>query len=250
LPAPVPTLFYSQVLSSGQVDDALKIVNQGIVCCALKYGKYDDEYLAKLFCLRLHVAELDLQVLDKVQCCETLLQVMARCPTYTVLYDILRCIFGESQSNDKLDTMLRLMRESVQSGDFGYPGDLLNDMGTEKIRDCNQLDRFKEDWSPLFLAHSSSCENCKCFNFFANDSENDEMVFDFYGIYIDNISSIRNGLLDVDTAKKRDTAELVYLCRNAIPICGHAINMREPTRQIGAAAGRAFFGICQAVAIL
>jgi hypothetical protein len=152
-------------ISRGQLKDALEIVNRGIVCCVLNEGNYDDMYLTELFHLRLHVAELDPRVLEKVQCMDTLLQVMARCPTYTVLYDILRFIFGDDQSNEKLDNLLIIFRERLQSGRFSYPSDILNEIGKEKAREFNQSDQFQEDWSRLCLAHSGSCKNCKRFNF-------------------------------------------------------------------------------------
>ena len=193
-----------------QFEDALKIVNRGIVCCIWIEGD-NDVYFNELFRLRLHTAELDSRLLKGEQLVQTLLRVMAEFPAYTVSYDMLRSIFGDDQSDEKLDSLLGLFRQRVESGDYVLPSDIKDEIGTEKTREVNLLANFQDDWSGLCLSHRDNCGNCKRMNFFADDREN-ELAFDFYTVYTDNIRSIRNGLLDVGTVSKRRNAQRVYLC--------------------------------------
>ena len=121
---------FSSCISREQLDVALSILTRGIICCdALD----DADELAELFRLRLHVLELNPDLLDRMQRLHTLQQVMTRSSWSTVSYDILRSIYGIDQPEEKLDMMLRQLLEQVDSGNIGYPDDII-EKGVDETR--------------------------------------------------------------------------------------------------------------------
>ena len=86
--------------------------------------------------------------------------------------------------------MLCQLLEQVDADNIGYPDDIIEKGVDETRRRKVGSAEIKEDWSSLSLAHSGCCENCKRVNAFADDCDN-EMSFDYYETYTDNITRVQ-----------------------------------------------------------
>lgn len=197
-------------LMRDQWSDAFDVVNRAIVCHLKSSVVGMRELEARLLRLRMHIVDKNPHLLSKAQIVKTVKYVM-RATTFDTLSDeLLRYVYGENQSAEKLALMVQQFHDDVIIGNCPLPQDLV-DIIHEVDLDQYGITDVKEDWSRLALHHDQSCDHCKRVNCFSHDQGN-ELAFDFYETFTDNIAKKQCKLTHLETSNSRRHARKVHLC--------------------------------------
>lgn len=199
-------------IERNQLENALKLLNRGIACATLILSGDKERWLGVLYEIRLNVVIMDPDAVGKCDILTTLMRVVSLMPELVVTYDVLRVVYGENQSFEKLDSMLEMMMAQVERDGSEDPPDVLDAIEeAQGMVEDFETESSSENWSDILNTHNGACCNCRRVNAHSHIHGND-MTFDFYTVYGSNVKAVRNGLRSVISTKTRVQEAAMELC--------------------------------------
>lgn len=195
-----------------QIESALSILAHGIACAVLNPPTQQERWLRELYILFYEALLVDSSFVSKCDLLYTLKKMIVYNDDFEVTDYILRKLYGSGLSEAKLKKLKDNIHDQSDSESENDPSLIVD--AQKNIMSNSSGDNSADDqvnYSVMSQGVHKDCNNCHRVNAYWESSKED-LYFDLYSTYPDNLKGVRNGLRFVSVTKNRDCCDECQLC--------------------------------------